>query len=327
MKSFTTSLLAVLLLASGSSALAKITKRTYAGSYKGMACTVEMNWHNWEGLGAIDGVILVADGTTLPFSGSNSRPGVIEFKANGNSFRLVRRDVGRTISWVSSKLSFTEAAPAPPPTPTPAPTPTPTPQNSGKQYRGTYKGEPCTVELVWQQGNVTGTLALASGKKLPISGEAPGDGVLRVRVEGDEQMHALKVRAGGNGEPSFTGDSLAFTEVSGATTAAAVPPPTPAIPEPRMIEQTYTGSWRGKQFTARVRWAPGDNPGIIRRGRGILTLDSGQKFSIEGWQPGEDAAEFSITPDETGETYKTSKAIRSGKAAWESDSLILMETQ
>jgi hypothetical protein len=50
-------------------------------------------------------------------------------------------------------------------------------------------------------------------------------------------------------------------------------------------------------------------------------MSGGQKFSIEGWQPSAEAAEFNIKPDMSGETYKTTKTTRDGSEAWESSSL------
>ena len=55
-------------------------------------------------------------------------------------------------------------------------------------------------------------------------------------------------------------------------------------------------------------------------------MSGGQKFSIEGWQPSADAAEFNIKPDASGETYKTTKTTRDGSEAWESSSLTLTQT-
>ncbi|MEO5722679.1 MAG: hypothetical protein ABIR71_14610 [Chthoniobacterales bacterium] len=219
-----------LLWASAAFAFAEVTTKTYSGSYNGIACTVRMTWHNWTGLGPIDGRITLADGTTIPFSGSNSQSGVLEFKAKGHSFRLVRRDVGRKTSWVSAKLVFTEGAAATPtPTPTPSPSPSPTPE------------------------------------------------------------------------------------------------PAPEISESTMVEQAYTGSWKGKALTAQMRWAPGDSPGVTRRGRGTVTMEDGTQFSIEGWQRGVDSTEFGLIPDENAETYKTTKTDSDGNVVWESSSLTLTE--
>ena len=212
--------LLALLLANASLAFAAVTTKIYSGSYNGIACTVQMNWYNWAGLGPIDGRIRLADGTNIPFAGNNSQPGVLDFRTNGNSFRLVRRDGGGKTSWVSARLSFTEGAAA-----TPTPTPTPTP----------------------------------------------------------------------------------------ATTQSA------------MVDQTYTGSWKGKAFTAQIRWAPGDTPEVIRRGRGTVTMEDGTQLSIDGWQPSDESTEFSLTPDEGGETYKTTKATSDGNVVWESSSLTLAE--
>ena len=228
MKRLTKHLFVVLLLASGSFAFAAAIAKSYSGSYNGAACTVRVNWHNWSGLGAIDGQIKLAGGTTIPFAGSNTRPGVIEFKANGSSFRLVRSDAGRKVSWVGNKLSFTEGAAA---TPTPTPTPTPSPS------------------------------------------------------------------------------------------------PTPEELESKMVEHSYTGSWKGKGITVHMRWAPGDTPEVISRGRGTVTMDDGTLFAIEGWQPSADSTEFSLTPDEADATYKTTKTTKEGTVAWESTSLTLTETK
>jgi hypothetical protein len=224
--------LLVLFLATVSLSLAGAAKKTYSGSYKGQPCVVKVTWYNWEGLGPIAGVIHLSSGAVVTFSGSNSQPGVIELTAAGESFRLVRKDVGKAVSWTGSRFSFSEA-------PAPTPTPSPTPQSS-----------PVTEEVL-----------------IPKS----------------------------------------------------------QVPPSRMVDETYTGSWRGQQFTAQMRWAPGDEPQIVRRGRGTITMSGGQKFSIEGWQPSADAAEFNIKPDASGETYKTTKTTRDGSVAWESSSLTLTQ--
>ena len=222
MKRFVTTLLTVLFLATVSSSLAGAAKKTYSGSYKGQPCIVKVTWYNWEGLGPIAGAIHLSSGAVVTFSGSNSQPGVIELTAAGESFRLVRKDVGKAAAWTGSRFSFSEA-------PAPTPTPSPTPQSQ--------------------------------------------------------------------------------------------------MPPSRMVDETYTGSWRGQQFTAQMRWAPADEPQIVRRGRGTITMSGGQKFSIEGWQPSADAAEFNIKPDASGETYKTTKTTRDGSEAWESSSLTLTQTK
>lgn len=91
------------------------------------------------------------------------------------------------------------------------------------------------------------------------------------------------------------------------------------------MEETYTGSWKGKAFTAQMRWAPGETPDVIRRGRGTVTMQDGTQVSVEGWQPSADSTEFRFAPDESGETYKTTKATSDGNVTWESSSLTLTE--
>ena len=228
--------LLVLFLATVSSSLAGAAKKTYSGSYKGQPCIVKVTWYNWEGLGPVAGAIHLSSRAVVTFSGSNSQPGVLELTAAGESFRLVRKGVGKAGSWTGSRFSFSEG-----PAPTPTPSPSPTPQPS-----------PVTEEVLTPESQ---------------------------------------------------------------------------MPPPRMVDETYTGSWRGQQFTAQMRWAPADEPQIVRRGRGTITLSGGQKFSIEGWQPSADAAEFNIKPDANGETYKTTKTTRDGSEAWESSSLTLTRTE
>jgi hypothetical protein len=92
-----------------------------------------------------------------------------------------------------------------------------------------------------------------------------------------------------------------------------------------LVDQTYTGTWKGKPFTAQMRWAPGDTPEVLRRGFGTVTLEDGTQLSIEGSQPNADSMEFSLAPDATGETYKTTKAAAEGMVGWESSSLTLIE--
>jgi hypothetical protein len=46
-----------------------------------------------------------------------------------------------------------------------------------------------------------------------------------------------------------------------------------------------------------LKRAPADEPQIVRRGRSTIMMSWGQTFSIEGWQPSTDAAEFNIKPD------------------------------
>lgn len=227
MKRFIThSSVMALLLASASFAFAQQrATKSYSGTYNGAACTVQMTWHNWAGWGPVDGRIRLANGTTIPFAGSNPRAGVLDLTANGTPIRLVRKGAGQGSSWQSPTLSFTESAP----TPTPSPSPSPTP-------------------------------ALA-----------------------------------------------------------------PAGGEETLVDRTYTGTWKGKPFTAQIRWAPGDTPDVLRRGVGKVTLEDGTKISIEGWQPSADSMEFSLASDPSGETYKTTKGSSDGKPTWESSSLTLIE--
>lgn len=102
-------LVLLLFLATGSPSFAKTTTMTYSGSYKGQECSVQVNWHNWTGLGPVDGHINLPDGTTIPFSGNNSRKGVLEIEAAGESVTLVKERDGNTVSWIGKELSFSDA--------------------------------------------------------------------------------------------------------------------------------------------------------------------------------------------------------------------------
>jgi hypothetical protein len=221
-------IVALLLLASASFAFAQRTTKSYSGTYNGAPCTAQLVWHNWTGLGPVDGRIKLASGATIPVSGINSQTGVLELTANGTAIRLVRSSAGRKTAWVSATLSLTEGA-GPTPTPSPSPSPSPTP--------------------------------------------APGP------------------------------------------------------VEDLLVDQTYTGTWKGKPITSQIRWVPGDTPAVLRRGYGKLTLEDGTQVALEAWQPSEDSMEFSVTPNQVGgEVYKTTKAKSgAGEAGWESSSLTLIE--
>jgi hypothetical protein len=196
-----------------------------------------------------------------------------------------------------------------------------------KTYSGSYKGQPCIVKVTWYNweglGPIAGGIHLSSGAVVTFSGSNSQPGVIELTAAGESFRLVRK------GAVSWTGSRFSFSEAPAPT---PTPSPTPQsspvqVPPSRMVDETYTGSWRGQQFTAQMRWAPGDEPQIVRRGRGTITMSGGQKFSIEGWQPSADAAEFNIKPDASGETYKTTKTTRDGSEAWESSSLTLTQTK
>ncbi len=91
------SIVIALLLASASFAFPQQrVSKSYTGTYNGAACTVQMTWHDWAGWGPVDGRIRLANGTTIPFSGSNPQAGVLDLTVNGTPIRLVRRGTGRS---------------------------------------------------------------------------------------------------------------------------------------------------------------------------------------------------------------------------------------
>ena len=192
-----------------------------------------------------------------------------------------------------------------------------------KTYSGSYKGQPCIVKVTWYKweglGPIAGLIYLSPGAVVTFSGSNSQPGVIELTAAGESFRLVRK------GAASWTGSQFSFSEAPAPT---PTPSPTPqSVPPSQMVDETYTGSWRGQQFTAQMRWAPGDEPQIVRRGRGTITMSGGQKFSIEGWQPSADAAEFNIKPDASGETYKTTKTTRDGSEAWESSSLTLTQTK
>ena len=208
-----------------------------------------------------------------------------------------------------------------------------------KTYSGSYKGQPCIVKVTWYNweglGPIAGGIHLSSGAVVTFSGSNSQPGVIELTAAGESFR---LVRKGGEKATSWTGSRFSFSEAPAPTPNPSPTPqsspvteevliPESQVPPSRMVDESYTGSWRGQQFTAQMRWAPGDEPQIVRRGRGTITMSGGQKFSIEGWQPSADAAEFNIKPDASGETYKTTKTTRDGSEAWESSSLTLTQTK
>ena len=198
-----------------------------------------------------------------------------------------------------------------------------------KTYSGSYKGQPCIVKVTWYNweglGPIAGMIYLSPGAVVTFSGSNSQPGVIELTAAGESFR---LVRKGVEKAVSWTGSRFSFSEAPAPTpTPSPTPQSSPQVPPSRMVDETYTGSWRGQQFTAQMRWAPGDEPQIVRRGRGTITMSGGQKFSIEGWQPSADAAEFNIKPDASGETYKTTKTTRDGSEAWESSSLTLTQTK
>ena len=192
-----------------------------------------------------------------------------------------------------------------------------------KTYSGSYKGQPCIVKVTWYNweglGPIAGMIYLSPGAVVTFSGSNSQPGVIELTAAGESFRLVRK------GASSWTGSRFSFSEAPAPT---PTPSPTPQpVPPSRMVDETYTGTWRGQQFTAQMRWAPGDEPQIVRRGQGTITMSGGQKLSIEGVQPSADAAEFSIKPDVSGETYKTTKTTRDGSEAWESSSLTLTQTK
>jgi len=200
-----------------------------------------------------------------------------------------------------------------------------------KTYSGSYKGQPCIVKVTWYNweglGPIAGVIHLSSGAMVTFSGSNSQPGVIELTAAG-ESLRLVRKDLGK--AASWTGSGFSFSEAPAPTPTPSPTPqssPVTEVPPSQMVDETYTGSWRGQQFTAQMRWAPADEPQILRRGRGTITMSGGQKFSIEGWQPSADAAEFNIKPDASGETYKTTKTTRDGSEAWESSSLTLTQTK
>ncbi len=298
------------------------TTKTYAGSYKGQECSVQVNWHNWSGLGAVDGHINLPGDTTIPFSGNNSRAGVLEIEAQGEGLTLTKERDGGTVTWVSADLAFTESGAG---VDAPAKRKSSAARGTAREYSGTYRGESCNVDLPWLNGKVSGTLLLESGKEMALSGEEPGDAVLRIRIAGSDRVHRLKLSTA-NGETSFVGDQLSFTEVSNSGSAGhSVKAPEP--PDEDFGQKSYTGSWRGRDCTARITWTPTDDPDTLREGQGTLIVEGDMALSITALQLRENYIEFGIEPDETGENYKATREVRRGRTSWTGRFLTLTEAK
>lgn len=214
-----------LLLASASLAFAQATTKSYSGTYNGTACTVQMTWRNWAGLGAVDGRIKLARGATIPFSGSNTQTGVLDLTANGTAIRLVRTGGGRNTSWSSPTLSLTESAPTP--TPSPSPTPTP-PLMSGtgesplvdQTYTGTRNGKAITAQMRWAPGDTPevlrrgfGTATLEDGTQVSIEGWQPSADSMEFSLAPDPGGATYKTtKSTGEGKAGWESSSLTLIE-------------------------------------------------------------------------------------------------------------------
>jgi hypothetical protein len=165
-------------------------------------------------------------------------------------------------------------------------------QRVAKSYSGTYNGAACTVQMTWHNwagwGPVDGRIRLANGTTISFSGSNPQAGVLDLTVNGTP---IRLVRKGAGRASPWQSSTLSFTEGAPSATPSPSPSPTPTLGsapaggEDSIIDRTYTGTWKGKPFTAQMRWAPGDTPDVLRRGVGKVTLEDGTKISIEAGNP------------------------------------------
>lgn len=219
---------ALLLLASASFAFAQRTTKSYSGTYNGAPCTAQLVWHNWRGLGPVDGRIKLASGATIPVSGENAQTGVLELTANGTAIRLVRSSAGRKTAWVSATLSLTEGAgptPTPSPSPSPSPTPAPAPLEDllvDKTYTGTWKGKPITSQIRWVPGDTPavlrrgyGKLTLEDGTQVAIEAWQPSDGAMEFSVTPNQvggEVYKTTKAIRGEGEAGWESSSLTLIE-------------------------------------------------------------------------------------------------------------------
>ena len=221
------SVAAVLLLASASFAFAQRTTKSYFGTYNGAPCTAQLVWHNWAGLGPVDGSIKLAGGATIPVSGNNGQTGVLDLTANGKAIRLVRSSAGRKTAWVSATLSLTEGAG---PTPTPSPSPSPSPSLTfspvgtedllvDKTYTGTWKGKPITSQIRWVPGDTPtvlrrgyGKVTLEDGTQVAIECWQPSADAMEVSFTPDKPGgEVVKATKGVSGEGADAWESSSLT--------------------------------------------------------------------------------------------------------------------
>jgi hypothetical protein len=219
---------AVLLLASASFAFAQRTTKSYFGTYNGAPCTAQLAWHNWAGLGPVDGSIKLASGATISVSGSNSQTGVLDLTVNGKAIRLVRSSAGRKAAWVSPTLSLTEGA-GPTPTPSPSPSPSLTPSPVGtedllvdKTYTGTWNGKPITSQIRWVPGDTPavlrrgyGKVTLEDGTQVAIEGWQPSADSMEFSLTPDKvggEVYKTTKAIKGEGEAAWESSSLTLIE-------------------------------------------------------------------------------------------------------------------
>jgi len=222
---------AVLLLASASFASAQRTTKSYFGTYNGTPCTAQLAWHNWAGLGPVDGSIKLASGATIPVSGSNGQTGVLDLTVNGKAIRLVRSSAGRKAAWVSPTLSLTEGAgPTPTPSPSPSASPTPMPGSVGgtedllvdKTYTGTWNGKPITSQIRWVPGDTPavlkrgfGKVTLEDGTQVAIEGWQPSADSMEFSLTPNQaggEVYKTTKATKGEGEAAWESSSLTLIE-------------------------------------------------------------------------------------------------------------------
>ena len=212
-----------LLLVSASSACAQRATKFYSGTYNGAACTAQLTWHNWAGLGPVNGRIKLASGATISVTGSNSQPGVLDLTANGTAIRLARKGAGRQTSWLSPTLSLTEGAPSPTPTPSPSPSPATAAGESSiidQAYTGTWNGKPFTAQMRWAPGDTpevlrrgVGKVTLQDGTEISIEGWQPSAESMQFSLAPDPSGETYKTnKATSDGQPAWESSSLTLIE-------------------------------------------------------------------------------------------------------------------
>lgn len=243
MKNTTRSILGALLFlfATAAPSLASAKTITYAGSYKGQLCTVTLNWHDWTGLGTVDGHIELPDDTTIPFSGANPRNGVLQVEAGGEDFIMQKKKDGKITSWIGKNLTLTDGPPASllPKKSTPTPTKRPgllgggaTPKGTAKSlstshqgagktsYVGAWRGKRCTATIEWtldpeadtiRRG--TGMLIVEGDMAYSIEGWQPRSGYIEFGIAPDPTGENYKsTREVKDGVTSWTGSFLTLVE-------------------------------------------------------------------------------------------------------------------
>ena len=212
-------------------AIAQQKTEVYTGLFKGKDCEVTINWADYAGLGGVEGKFVVDKTAILTFTGEQIQADLLKIDIQGQAYSLRKEVNGNTTSWVGNVLSFSKLSDDGVPG---ADGTASLGKGIEKHYNGYFRGDACTVTLIWGSGGglgtMTGTLSIESGSSLHLQGGETRAGFIELEIESDPVNHKLN-QSIENGKTSWVGDYLSITEIAGeaagkgmATTATGAKP-------------------------------------------------------------------------------------------------------